>query len=187
MSPPFLRLVPITLLSVALAGCNGWPGSPLAGGRRSAGDGGLGALQRRDPALSGDGRWLASVVEQPRGPRLLLQDQRSGRVQPLRHLGGLQGVSSPALSWNGRYLVALVQDRGPARVVLEDRLRGRWQTLPLRLAGEAERLSLAPDASRLAVQWRREGRTQLQVLELGSVLEPDRPAGSRVLGGGAGS
>ena len=66
-------------------------------------------------------------------------------------------------------------------------LRGRWQTLPLRLAGEAERLSLAPDASRLAVQWRREGRTQLQVLELGSVLEPDRPAGSRVLGGGAGS
>ena len=79
------------------------------------------------------------------------------------------------------------QDRGPGRVVLEDRLRGRWQTLPLRLAGEAERLSLAPDASRLAVQWRREGRTQLQVLELGSVLEPDRPAGSRVLGGGAGS
>ncbi len=175
----------IAMVVLGLAGCSGWPGGP-AGGRRSAGDGGLGALQRHDPALSGDGRWLASVMEQPRGPRLLLQEQSSGRVQPLRHLGNLAGVSSPALSWNGRYLAALVQGNGPARVVLEDRLRGRWQTLPLPAAGEAERLSLAPDASRLAVQWRRDGRRQVQVFALEALLEPDLPPATSVLGGGTG-
>jgi Tol biopolymer transport system component len=145
---------------------------------------GLPLTNRLDPALSGDGRWLASISEQGGGARVILQRQSDGGLQPLRHLNGQTPHHSPSLSWNGRYLAALVQ-RGQSRlIVVEDRLSGRLHHLPISAGTQPERVSLSPDASRLAIQGLRQGRWQIQLYSLNGVLEPDLPGGNRVLGGG---
>jgi hypothetical protein len=57
------------------------------GNRRAAPSAGLAAANRSDPALSGDGRLLASLIEQDGRLRMILQEQDSGRQLPLRHWG----------------------------------------------------------------------------------------------------
>ena len=82
---------------------------------------GWGSADRQDPALSGNGRVLASVVRRDGRDTVLLQEQPSGTVLPLRHFGRLQPHRSPSLSWNGRYLALLVQQGPERRVLIEDR------------------------------------------------------------------
>jgi len=115
---------------------------------------------------------------------LLLQEQPSGRVVPLRHLQRHQPHRSPSLSWNGRYVAVLVQE-GPRRLaVIEDRATGRLHRLPLPGDQQPERLSLSPDARRLALELLRGGLPRVQVFELANLLEPDMPGGLSVQGGG---
>ncbi len=163
-----------------LAGCQ----QLLPWARRSAGPTGLGeAEQRRDPALSGDGRLLASVVERQGRAQVLLQEQPSGRLLPLRHLGRQLPHRSPSLSWSGRYLAVIVQQGAERAVLIEDRLTGRPLRLPLPGGRQPERLSLAPDGQRLAVQLWRDGRSQVELLDLSGLLERDLAAGERQAGG----
>ncbi|MEB3199828.1 MAG: Tol biopolymer transporter periplasmic protein [Synechococcaceae cyanobacterium] len=170
----------LALALLLLAGASGC--TPL--GRRSAGPVPGADGNRQDPALSGDGRLLASSVDLGGRTTLLLQEQPSGRLLPLPQLQRLQPHRSPSLSWTGRYL-ALIGQRGdqPTPVVL-DRLNGRLHWLRLPAGLQPERLSLAPDARRLAVAWIRQGRSEVQLLDLSGLLEPDLPPGQPVSGGG---
>ena len=181
ISPPALAAALAASLAAALAleGCS----LPI-GGRRSAGPAGDPGLQRQDPALSGDGRVLASLVERGNGATVVLQEQPSGRWLPLRHLRGHQPHSSPSLSWNGRYLAVLVRQGSGRLAVIEDRASGRLHRLQLPGIREPERLSLAPDGRRLAVEQLDGGRPQLRLFDLSGLLEPDLPAGLGVQGGG---
>lgn len=171
---------------VALLGGQGCAAGGVLG-RRSAPAAGLAEGSRSDPALSGDGRVLASLLERDGRDQVLLQELPSGRPLPLRQLQRRQLLphSAPSLSWNGRYLALLVREGNRTRIVVEDRLSGRLLRLPLPGDGEPERLSLAADGTRLAVQMLRRGQRQVQVFSLAGLLEPDLGAGSRVLGGGA--
>lgn len=169
------------MLTLPLAGCGSW-----GWGRRSAGPSGWGSSDRQDPALSGNGRVLASIVRRDGRDALLLQEQPSGTLLPLRHLGRRQPHGSPSLSWNGRY-VALVVVQGPERLaVIEDRATGRLLRLPLPGGLVPERLSLAPDGRRIAIALEGEGRPRVQLYDLSGLLEPDLPAGLAVPGGGGG-
>jgi Tol biopolymer transport system component len=168
------------LLVPVVGGC-----SPIGpGARRAAPSAGLAAANRSEPALSGDGRLLASLIEQDGKLRMILQEQSSGRQLPLPHWRRQTPHGSPSLSWNGRYLAGLVQQGSQRRVVVDDRLSGRRWHLPLPGGGEPQRLSLAPDGQRLAVEMLRDGQRQVQVFALDGVLEPDLPGGSSLLGGG---
>lgn len=152
--------------------------------RRSAGPtGALGQqADRQDPATSGSGQWLASLVQQNGTPSLLLQEQPSGRRVPLPGLRGLTPHRSPSLSWNGRYLAMLVQ-RGPRRLaVVQDRASGRLHRLALPPGLALERLSLAPDGRRLAVGAVDQGRPRVLVFDLSALLEPDLPPAQAVRG-----
>ena len=152
--------------------------------RQAAAPAGLGAESREQPALSGDGRLLASLVERGGRTTVLLQDRRSGTVLPLRHLRSHQPHSSPSLSWNGRYLAVVVQQGARRQAVIEDRATGRLQPLLLPAGLEPRRLSLAPDAQRIALQVTAGGSERLQLFDLSGLLEPDRQAGLRQSGGG---
>ena len=168
-----LALIPFTLL-----GCGG----PWGLNRRPAPPVGLGLQSRQEPALSGDGRLLASLVERNGRSSVLLQERLSGKVLPLRTLNGQQPHSSPTLSWNGRYLAVIVQ-RGERRLaVIEDRATGRGIPLPLPGGQEPERLSLDPDGRRLAVQLVGGGQWRVELFDLSGLLEPDLPAGLAVPG-----
>ena len=147
------------------------------------GGGITGAGVALDAALRG-----FDVVLVERGGRttVLLQERRSGKVLPLRHLRRHQPHSSPSLSWNGRYLALLIQRGARREAVIEDRASGALQ--PLFLPGNAEprRLSLAPDARQLAVELTSQGSTRLQLYDLSGLLEPDLAPGLRESGGGPG-
>ncbi|MFN9545731.1 MAG: Tol biopolymer transporter periplasmic protein [Cyanobacteriota bacterium] len=167
-------------MPLVCAGCGGGPW--LA--RRSAGPtGGAGQqADRQDPALSGNGQWLASLVMRNGTPTLLLQEQPSGRRVPMPHLRGLTPHRSPALSWNGRYLALLVQ-QGPRRLaVVEDRVSGRLHRLPLPAGLEPERLSLAADGRRLAIAAVGQGRPGVRLFDLSGLLEADLPPAQAVRG-----
>ena len=148
---------------------------------------GLGSESRQDPALSGDGRLLASLVLRSGRSTVLLQDRRSGQTMPLPLLRGQQPHSSPSLSWNGRYLALLVWRGGRRQVVINDRATNRLLPLPLRGDQEARRLSLAPDGRHLAVELVEGGQSRVEVFNLGEWLEPDPVPGSLLQGPGPGS
>ncbi len=139
----------------------------------------LSADQRHDPALSGNGRLLASIVDSSGRSTVLLQEQPSGRLLPLRHLRGHQPHRSPALSWNGRYLALLLQQGDRSVAAIEDRLTGQLLRLPPPPGSSLEGLSLAPDAQLLALQLVQGGQQRVQLFDLSGLLEPDRPGGLR--------
>ncbi len=132
--------------------------------------------------MSGNGQWLASLVEREGTPAVLLQEQPSGRRIPLPRLRGLTPHRSPTLSWNGRYLALLVQQGSRRLAVVEDRARGRLHRLQLPAGLELERLSLAPDGRRLAVAAVAQGRPQVRLFDLSGLLEPDLPPAWAVRG-----
>ena len=171
-------LVVISLLS----GCNGWGLS-----RRSAGPTGSWSPNRQDPALSGDGRVLASVVDRGGRDTLLLQEQPTGRELPLRHLRRLQPHRSPSLSWNGRYVALLVQRDSRRLAVVEDRASGELLRLPLPADQEVNRLALSPSGRRLALEVVRNGVTRVELFDLANRLEADAPAGALSPSGAFGS
>ena len=156
------------LLAAGLVSCTGRV--------ERAGDAWLNRTQQ-DPALSGDGRLLAMVSELGGRPTVVLRTD-GGSVQPIPQLRRHQPHSSPSLSWNGRYL-ALITQRGQRRLaVVLDRLNGRLHPLPLPGGRDPIRLSLAPDARRLALQVADQGQWRVEVLDLSELLEPDRAAGA---------
>ena len=172
----------LLLALLTVTGCvDSGPGSGGWLGRRQVPSGSLaGSEQRRDPALSGDGRLLASISERQGRSSVILQEQSSGRLLPLRHLRGHGPHRSPSLSWNGRYLAVLMQQGMQTVAVVEDRLRGQLLRLPAPAGASLERLSLAPDGQTLALQLVQAGQQRVQVFDLSGMLEPDRAGGRRI-------
>lgn len=172
----------IALITPLLAAC-----APWGLRRQPARPAGLSAENREQPALSGDGRLLASLVERGGRTTVLLQDRQSGQVLPLPQLRNSQPHSSPSLSWRGRYLALLVQ-RGPQREpVVLDRATGRLHPLPLPAGRLPLQLSLAADGRRLAIDLLDNGQRRVELFELGGLLEPEPVPGLRVSGGGEGA
>ena len=71
-------------------------------------------------------------------------------------------------------------------LVIEDRASGRQQPLMLPPGREPQRLSLAPDGRRLAVELLDNGQRRVELFDLGGLLEPDLAPGLRQSGGGPG-
>ena len=158
------------MILLATSGCSGRS-------ERSAGT--LLDRSQQDPAISGDGRLLAVISELRGRPSVQLRDLRDGRILPLSQLNRHQPHSSPSLSWNGRYL-ALITQRGQRRLaVVADRLTGRLHPLPLPGGRDPVKLSLAPDGRQLALQVADQGQWRVELLDLSSMLEADRPGGAR--------
>ena len=147
---------------------------------------GLGAENREQPALSGDGRVLASLVERAGRTTVMLQDRRSGQVLPLPNLRRQQPHSSPSLSWTGRYLALTVQQGPHRQAVVADRATGRLLPMGLPPGREPQQLSLAPDGRRIAIVMLENGQQRVELFELDGMLEPDIAPGQHQSGGGPG-
>lgn len=118
------------------------------------------------------------MISELRGRPTVLLRNENGSIQPVPQLRRHQPHSSPSLSWNGRYL-ALITQRGQRRLaIVLDRLNGRLHPLPLPGGRDPIRLSLAPDARKLALQVADQGQWRVEVLDLSEMLEPDLAAGA---------
>ncbi len=129
---------------------------------------------KEDPSLSGNGQKLAYIIDKNGRPTVQLIDVQSGRLIPLRHLSRYQPHSSPSLSWNARYIAVVAQKGSRRRVIIEDRLRGRHHQLPIPLEKLPVRISLAPDASKLALQIVQNGKWRIELYDLTGKLDLDQ-------------
>ena len=167
---------PLVLLAINLlfVGCG-----DLGLYRRRPGPAGLAfaGKDREQPALSGHGEWLVSVVERHGRQSLMMQAQPSGQEVPLPSLRRFEPHDSPSLSWNGRYLALVSKQGGRSRVVIVDRASGRLLQLQLPGDLQPEQLSLAPDGRRLALAGTASGRRLVQLFDLAKMIEPDLPRG----------
>ncbi len=134
---------------------------------------------QEEPALSGNGEKLALIVDKNGRASVQLRDVSSGRVIPLNNLSRHQPHSSPSLSWNGRYLALIVQRGNKREVIIDDRQTGK--IFQVRISGGRTplRLSLAPDATQLAMQLADKGQWRIELFDLSQNLEPDQPSGIR--------
>ncbi len=132
---------------------------------------------QQDPVLSGDGQKLALIVEYKGRLSVQLRDLRNGEVLRLRHLSRNQPHSSPSLSWNGRYLAVIAQRGNRRLVIIEDRLTGRSHHLLTPRERIPLRLSLAPDATQVAIQMADKGKWRIELFDLSKTIESDQPRG----------
>ena len=156
------------LIGLSLAGC---------GSRVERASGGLLATSQQDPALSGNGKWLA-VISDLRGRQTVqMRNVINGSIQALPQLKRHQPHSSPSLSWNGRYIALITQHGRRRMAVIADRLNGRLHPIQLPGGRDPIQVSLAPDAQTLALQVTDQGLWRVEIFDLSDVLEIDRPAG----------
>ena len=128
---------------------------------------------QKDPALSGDGSTLAFIQEKNGRPTIRLENVLTGKPVYLRHIIKNHPHSSPSLSWNARYIAVIAQSTRKPIVMIEDLRKRRLYKLILPGEYLPISLSISPDASKIAVQFIKQGKSQIQIFSLRKILEED--------------
>ncbi len=161
-------------LMVLLAGCDAFerPEPPATLNSR---------YNDQQPALSGDGRWLALVSNRNNSNEILLYDLRSERFLDLPGLN--QGniiVESPSLSRTGRYLVYISSAQGRPDVALYDRATRRSELLTQSYRNWVRNPQISADGRYIVFETARRGQWDIEVLDRGPLIELDIPDGTPV-------
>lgn len=134
------------------------------------------------PALSGDGRWLALVSNRHGSSEILLYDLRFKKFEPLPGLNRSDTVvESPSLSQTGRYLVYIASLQGRPQIVLYDRITKRGELLSQTYRSWLRNPQISPDGRYIVFETSRRGQWDIEVLDRGDRIELDIPDGSPVL------
>jgi Tol biopolymer transport system component len=154
-------------LLVLLSACN--PTRPPSG---------LAALNSRyneeQPAISGNGRWLAFVSNRRGTSEILLYDLQGQRFEGIAGFYTGEAIAqSPSLSLTGRYLVYLVTLDGRPAVVLYDRLTKRSDLLIQGYRRWIQHPRISPDGRYVVFQSARKGQWDIEVLDRGPNIELD--------------
>lgn len=133
------------------------------------------------PALSGNGRFLAFVSNRNSVHQLLvydLQQQQFVRIQGLSRPNTI--VESPSLSYTGRYITYMTSDQGRPVVALYDRAAQQSQILTPIYRGWARNPSISPDGRYVVFETSARGQWDVEVLDRGPNIELDIPNGANV-------
>lgn len=130
------------------------------------------------PALSGDGRYLAFVSNRDGTRSILLYDLRREQFAKLPQINRDDAVAeSPSLSYTGRYLVYLASDRGRPEIELYDRITRRTQVLTGAYRGWVRNPRISPDGRYIVFETGRRGQWDIETIDRGPNIELDRPDG----------
>ena len=168
---------PILLgLLALLAACDLIPRAPIASSLNSR-------FNDEQPALSGDGRWLALTSNRNGNREILVYDLRENHLVDLPGLNQSNAIAeSPSLSRTGRYLVYLSSLQGRPDVALYDRLTKRTELLTLTYRSWVRNPQISPDGRYVVFETARRGQWDIEVLDRGPKIELDIPNGSPVIG-----
>jgi Tol biopolymer transport system component len=172
------RLVGLLLVSsliLSLGACS----NPLLNG------GNFSTLNSRytdeQPALSGNGRFLAFVSNRAGRGQVVLYDLEAQRFVDLPRLNRGNAVAeSPSLSRTGRYIVYVASDQGRPEVELYDRITQHTEVLTFGYRGWVRNPSISPDGRYVTFETGRRGQWDLEVLDRGKI-ELDLPQGNRTV------
>lgn len=133
------------------------------------------------PAISGNGRFLAFISNRSRSQQLLVYDLENQSFIPTPGLNRQSVVAeSPSLSHTGRYICYITSDQGRPVVALYDRASQQSQILTPTYRGWVRNPSISPDGRYVAFESSSRGQWDIEVLDRGPTIELDIPNGARV-------
>ncbi len=135
----------------------------------------------QQPALSGDGRWLALVSNRNSSNEILLYDLRRERFLNLPGLNQSNVIlESPSLSRTGRYLVYISSVQGRPDVALYDRATRRAELLTQNYRNWVRNPHISADGRYIVFETARRGQWDIEVLDRGPLIELDIPDGTPI-------
>ncbi|WP_413171297.1 TolB family protein [Anabaena azotica] len=133
------------------------------------------------PALSGNGRFLAFVSNRNGNQQLLMYDLQTQSFISTPGLNRRETIAeSPSLSYTGRYICYLTSDRGRPVIALYDRAMQQSQILTPTYGGWVRNPDISPDGRYVVFESASRGQWDVEVLDRGPTVELDIPNGSTV-------
>ncbi len=133
------------------------------------------------PALSGNGRFLAFVSNRNGAHQLLVYDLERQQFMSVPRLNRPDAiVESPSLSYTGRYLTYITSDQGRPVVGLYDRIAQQSQILTPIYRGWVRNPNISPDGRYVVFETTVRGQWDIEVLDRGVNIELDIPNGAPV-------
>lgn len=130
------------------------------------------------PALSGNGRFLAFVTNRNGGSQIALYDLQLQRFIELPGINESDIVSeSPSLSRTARFLVYLTSEQGKPQIAFYDRAVGRSEILTKNYRSWVRNPQISPSGRYIVFESSRRGQWDIEVLDRGTDIELDIPDG----------
>ena len=127
------------------------------------------------PALSGNGRWLAMVSNRYGRRQILLYDLQQKSFVELPGLNLPNAITdSPSLSRTGRYIVYISSIQGRPDIFLYDRAIKQSQLLTQGYRSWLRNPRISPDGRYIVFETARRGQWDIEVMDLGSGIEIDQ-------------
>lgn len=128
------------------------------------------------PALSGDGRYVAFVSNRDGNRTILVYDLRQRQFVNLPRLNRRDAIAeSPSLSYTGRYIAYLASDSARPEIEIYDRVTQRPQILTIGYRGWFRNPSISPDGRYIGFETGTRGQWDIEVLDRGPNVELDMP------------
>lgn len=146
----------------------------------------LGGLNSRyndgQPALSGDGHWLALVSNRNGTSQILLYDLRGKQLVNVPGLNQNNVVlDSPSLSRTGRYLVYVSSIRGRPDIALYDRATRQAELLTQGYRSWVRNPQISPEGRYIVFETAKRGQWDVEVFDRGPLIELDIPDGASIV------
>lgn len=131
------------------------------------------------PALSGNGRFVAFVSNRDGDRKIVMYDLQQRRFVDLPRLNQPDAIAeNPSVSRTGRYIAYIASDQGRPELELYDRVTKRSQVLTNGYRGWVRNPSLSPDGRYIVFETSRRGQWDIEVVDRGPNIELDIPDGS---------
>lgn len=133
------------------------------------------------PALSGNGRFLAFISNRNNSQQLLLYDIEQQRFVDTPNLNRPETIiESPSLSYTGRYTAYITSDQGRPVIALYDRSTQHSQIITPIYRGWVRNPNISPDGRYVVFETASRGQWDIEVIDRGPNIELDIANGAPV-------